>query len=530
MQPTLYHKLLKLISKHHIKTLTVDIYDTVLYNEYWPSDLRYYDLAIKWLPILQRAISPKLTAYEIYSWRIFARHELERLHQPVRLDLWCDALITLLAHKYQTALTSDQYLELLSRLIAIELEFTINNTHPNYPLLAQLQALKRTNPELKVYFVADSALTAVQIKTICDILQIQVFDNGICSSDLNQTKQNGELYEQLTREFSPEFDLMHNLHLGDQRIPDYLIPIRHDSCAIHYRPIRMRGLRTLVGKMWMQILHLTARFTEKRHLQQVLTSCANLGEGYLTYGLLCQQDRLLSAWQVILTAQLQPETKYILLNHNSNKLPEHIQKALIAENININHQLTLSSIVQAFVWLLATFHAEHWDNPKLLQLVLAEANITKCSQLYQLCFTEDYVSSQLLQSFCNEPDFYQHFLTEVCNAKPEFTSPLRSAYEALINLLPPDYQSTCFITNQPDRTISLFREFLRLHNNGTNISEWLLPSPNDSEIHLNPRRQSKANNGAALALPTLQQSQLAPDAYRKYIINPTLKKLRKSLS
>lgn len=527
MKPPLYQKIQRQISHHHIKTLTLDIFDTVILNEYWPEELRIYDLAIKFLAVLQSNISPKLTIYEIYSLRMQAKTELERLNQPLRVDLWLDTLIDLLSIKYGIELVSEQRLELLATLIRIELEFTIANTRPNRRLLAQLRGLKTLHPNLKLYFVADSYFSAEQIKTLLEIMQIEIFNGGVSTSDLNLSKQNGEIYEALTSELARRFDLTHNLHLGDERVADYLMPILHDSYAIHYRPIRMRGLRTLVGKAWTQILHHYAIHLEKRQLP-----AANAND-WQNYG--AAVAALYQRWglSLYLTAELKHQENFLVIGTAATEIAQQLPKLNDTENVKFCADLDQEVIVQAFIYLLATYQTPRWNAAELLKYLVAEAGFTTREQLYQLAFSENYVYSKLAIGSFRDDEFWSAFLSEVASAEPEFTEKLRNAYEQALRALPQDAKKFTIVHQNNDNAAMLLRELARLHNVASEIGELVL---DHDRLMMNCERNFADNlNARRLSyIETGKQQVYAPkflsdDQYLQTFVKPELKKLAKAL-
>lgn len=530
MKPALYNKLLKLINRHHLQTLTVDVFDTTLLNEYWPSDLRDYDLARKWLPIFQQTISAKITIYEIYSWRKFAQQELLQSHRPLRIDLWTDALVDLFCTKYNVLLNSDQHLELLATLISTELEFIVHNTKPNLPLLTQLQLLKQAHPELKIYFLADTHLTSDQIKTIFDIFEIKLFDGGICSGDLGSTKRSGELYELLESQLSPQFDLTHNLHLGDKRISDYLMPILHDSFAVHYRPLRLRGLRTLVGKTAIKIIELTARTNAKWDYQDLTELNLTRRSTWQAYGAITAQAQTLTAWQLYLATELEPETNFLLTGTASAQIIRRAPQILDQNNVRLAVNLNLTTLLQAYAWLLATYHTSHWNAAELLRLVMQAAHFTERSAIYNLLFTKDYVTSDLaIQSF-QESEFWSALLNEIESAEPRFTDHLRTAYEITAQTLTQDNQPLCLINFDEDLSV-LYRNFAQLHGVNSNVSNRQFYTFNSSPIQsqLTPRRQAKAEHSGIKFIAALQNSSLSPLEYIHTILQPNFKRLAKHL-
>lgn len=529
MQPILYKKIQKLIKTKQLTSLTIDIFDTILFNDYWPAELRIYDLARKWAADIYRLTTLNLRAYELFDLYQFAQEELNRTNHPPRIDLALDIMLDMICLKHKATLNSEERLSLLAAMIATSLQFKITNVRPNHNLIAQITNLKQANPDLKVYFLADSCFCATQIKTMLEILGIKIFDNGIASSDLNADKSSGAIYEQLAAEFT-NFDLARNLHLGDHRVPDYLMPILHDSIAIHYRPVRMRGLRTLVGKSALRVIRFQANHQERKNFTANNPE-VTLGDGWRKYGTIKGEWQKLWGWQVTVRAQLVAEQNYLLANNLSEL------EINFSETSNImSSALNQTLVVRAFVWLLATFETTRWNAPKLLQLVAKAANITKREQLYQICFGDDAVFSQLALESHTTDEFFQELLNEVKNGDAELSKNLRSSYEQLVQYLPRDEKNCCVVVKNSDQTTMLFREFARLHGVGNEISEWILDADgalnqaqSQVETQINTRRAKYVQRGEKNAATLLAQTQLNSHTYTQQILKPRLKQIVKSL-
>ncbi len=498
MKPTLYHKILKLATSGKINTITVDVFDTILLNDYWPNDLRYLDLANSWLPIIHRVISSQITAYELYDWRRFAQNELQHTHQPLRLDLWLDALINLLCHKYHIALTDDQHLELLASLITIELDFIIHNTQINHSLITQLSAVKQLIPKLKIYFITHSPLTSAQIKTLFTISHIQVFDGGISSSDLTNDYSSDELYHVLLSNLSSKINPQTNLHIGDQHSRDCLTPRARGSYTLPYRPLRLRGLRTLIGVNALRVRQTLAILRARRTDKSISAM---------------QQHAIMNQlWssQLTLATELNPQAHFLLTQGIA---------ATQTSTDNIIHapELDQTTIFRAFVWLLATYNSPRWNAAQVLKLLYQTLQLPHRRSLYQLCFDSDYAISQLAIDAYDDQTFWSAFLAELTAAPAEQIETLRQSYIIAVQYLPRDNQPLIYVTSTNDHAAMLFREFARLHQITTEITEWQLNPANHP-----PLTNLETNEPTNENLPP--HTELAPDQYYAKVIATKLPK------
>lgn len=525
MAPNLYKRINQAIQKHQLTSITVDVFDTLLLHDYWPADLRYYDIAVRWLPTINRLISPNITTYELYNERISVKRTLDDERLSSRIDIWFDVLIDALCDKYNIDLSEETRFELLTSLMAIELEFEISNTKPNLALLRQLSAIKADHPKLKLYFVADSHLMSEQLKTLLKMKGITLFDNGVSSADHNKTKANGELYEQLADEFGAGFNLATNIHIGDRRDPDFLAPRQHDSLAIHYRPIRLRGLRTIVGQTWLSYLQKVSLYHDKRQFADL----DNYSTWY-NYGAIASE--LHKAWseqlsclvkihsysEIIIAGQLLCDAKPILSQYHYVHFAPDFNK------------LTL---IQAFLWLLAASSTNQWDREQLLRLLMWQESLSRLD-LYRICFSSTYAYSEFAINSFSDTDFLPLFLQELLNADQTFSEPARQAYAKIANFLPSNDKNIVILQIPNDNTAELFSNFARLHNVTNPIRAIIFDQDSSISTHqtaiaslLNTRRQDLITLGATETI-TWQHDLSSTDYYRKILL-PQYKRIARKI-
>lgn len=520
MSPIIHKKIAKAIQEHQLKSITVDVFDTLLLHDYWPADLRYYDISVRWLPSINRLISPDITTYELYNERIAAKHALDNEKLSSRIDIWFDILIDALCDKYNTPLSEAARFELLASLMAVELEFEAENTKPNSSLLKQLTTLKQQNPDLKFYFIADSHLMSEQLKTLFKLKQIDLFDGGVSSADYNKTKASGELYEQLTAEFGPDFDLSVNIHIGDRRDPDFLAPRQHDSLAIHYRPIRLRGLRTLVGRTWFICLRQLATHRTKKPIKNL--------ESYTTwynYGAITSEIHRTWSKQVSQFVKVHDHSEILV----SGELAT-ITKPQLA-NLHYVHlapELTKANMLRAFIWLLAACSTEHWDAERLLALLMQQENLSRV-QLYQLCFASSYAYTEFAINSFGDQDFAKLFLQELLSADKTFSEPARQAYAQIAQLLPKNDKSVFILQSTNDNMSQIFSNFAHLHNIHNQVN--FVAFDHDNSISssqtplfnlLNTRRENLIVLGSSESASW--HHELAPAEYYQKILLPAYRR------
>lgn len=222
-----------------IRTITVDVFDTILLRDLWPEEVQFIEVAEAWLPYLRRELAASLTSYELVTFRQYARRVLlaakpTATHDPeVTITEWFDELVRLLAEKYNKHLGKKHQQKIVEELVIRELEVEKRHLQPNTALLKQLTRLKE-QLGVKIYFVSDMYLTPRHVKALLQHAKINLFDGGVTSSELSCGKYSGKLYRCLEAYFS-DFTISNNLHIGDSHHADYRAAIAEGSQALHYR-------------------------------------------------------------------------------------------------------------------------------------------------------------------------------------------------------------------------------------------------------------------------------------------------------
>jgi FMN phosphatase YigB (HAD superfamily) len=245
-----YRELWTTLQKEPIRSITVDIFDTLVLRDFTSEEERFFEIARRWLPVVRDAISQEVTDWEIYSFRNYVRSLEQRAFAwsratgiassehpefEIRLADWVAGIVRQLAEKYSVRLTGDQSHDLTHRLIELELAYEASVLKPNRLLLRLLTGFQERQP-VKVYLVSDMYLSAAQLKDLLARVGVPSFDGIVSSSDLGVSKKSGRLFDLLeTDEHFPGFTNPGNLHVGDRRQNDFLAPLSRGSRAILLR-------------------------------------------------------------------------------------------------------------------------------------------------------------------------------------------------------------------------------------------------------------------------------------------------------
>ena len=94
-------------------------------------------------------------------------------------------------------------------------------------------------------------LTTTQITELLSKLGVDIFDDGIASVDLGYGKYNSRAYSVIHNQqiFGPDFDISHNLHIGDNPYSDVEQAIFAGSSALLWHQPRLRRIRTKLGAL-----------------------------------------------------------------------------------------------------------------------------------------------------------------------------------------------------------------------------------------------------------------------------------------
>ena len=495
MYPDLYRRFSRLISKYQLKSITLDLFDTIILRQIWPEERQFLKVAAAWLPLFQRAINPNITSYELFSWRQYIRHELlhiehryrpeckDTVRQPyfyepdLDLETWFSAIVTGLSQKYQIQFTRRQIQTMVHEMIALELQTEKHYLRPNRHLLAQLQQLRRTFPDLKLYYVSDMYLTPVQIQQLLDYLDIDCFDGGIISIQAHRTKATGQLFYHLdaAQPFPEFFDLAHNLHCGDNFHSDYRMPIQAGSLAYHYRPLRARHLRTLWGRF---LVRRQQRFAH-RHASRAFRAAYQIqhpspSQIWQQYGLLFSQPLAVFLHHLQLAAKSSRKTNFLMISSEATEFlavgKRLLPKTFSSSNLATAPKLNRRTMLRAILWYLAQHQPE-----TNLHVITTLANSGELNgsrrEIYAFLFDQPYPIGELTLNARTNQEFYHALLYDIAHAAPHYTRSLRNAYNYVKRFLPHDNETPLVLVDVGwGGTVQhLFTEFIRLHGLSTPI-------------------------------------------------------------
>lgn len=486
---TLYTRITDYIKRESIRTLTLDIFDTVLLRNSWPEDVQFLRVASAWLPYVQRAISSEITAYKLYSWRQYVRDELIRVHYEradqtqhdveydVTLMAWFSQLVDVLTDVHQASLTSAQRARLVEQMIAVEIETEKASLSPNTALIDAVRMVKAAHPDLRVYFLSDMYLRRHEIDELLVHFSIDIFDGGSSSTEERKTKHSGGLYHHAnnTAVLSESFDLFYNLHIGDNIHADVKMARQAGSHALLYHPYRFRRFRTKVGVLRLKRERWAADKRDKMVLQQAFVRTTKTPlYAWQQFGILFLQPLHTFLLHVGLSARQTPETTFLMVSSEATSFLRLGKRAFprlfAAKNIAIAPKLNRRMMLRALVWFLAT-HRDKMINSTVIfrTICLGEVSGTR-REIYEFFFDGTFPYSELVLERRSEKDFVRGFLADVRAANEKHTRALSEAYDYVYTLLPRADERLVIVDVGWGGTVQvLFSEFAKLHGNEHDI-------------------------------------------------------------
>jgi FMN phosphatase YigB (HAD superfamily) len=276
----------RLIRQNNPATITVDVFDTLLMRKIYPEDLQFLKHAKEASKILETTLGKRIDSKTFYGFRKYARSIIDECKQQKKLDREShieeifSLLIRGLSQKHHVSIDTPQEKQLISQLIEKELELEWKYLKLNKSLIKLLRKQKEAGK--KIYFISDIYLDTKHIRQLFERFGIlDLFEGGICSANVGYCKGSGKLFKKITqKKILKDVSPLSNVHIGDNRISDFISAKRFGHLAFHYKTWHHRPLRPL-KKIWGSILlHFKLaghhRKIRSQHHQQLKTHLKSL--------------------------------------------------------------------------------------------------------------------------------------------------------------------------------------------------------------------------------------------------------------
>ena len=437
------------IHQGDITSMTFDIFDTILLRKIHPEDKQFLMVAEKWLPIFQENISAELTAFKIYSWRIYTRNELfdinnkyvikhtlfRKEYYDVTLETWFTNLVVSIAHSYDIKLGYNKIKTMVSTMIKIELSTEVEQLYPNTKLIHLIERIKNEHQDLKVYYVSDMYLTSDQINRLLKAHGIECFDGGISSTDARCVKWDASIFYRIANDkpFGENFNLFKNLHIGDNKNSDYKMPRKAGSDAVWFsNHVKSNQNAAERGKRQINKLKQKIVKQERKRLNVALKTSNNVRDTWIKYGELFSLPMFIFLGHVAMAARNAPDTKFVLVSSEATffkKIADaYFAKELSLKNIIIANTINRRTVIRAFAYYLAHDDNSQYNlNPIYKTLCFGEIDGSK-REIYKFFFGEEFPFSELVLNNRTPEEFFQSFLQDIRTADAKYTKTLEESY------------------------------------------------------------------------------------------------------
>ena len=468
------------IKEKGIETITLDIFDTVLLRKIWPEDMQFLKVSRKWIPELREVFSNNIQEYELYSLRMYTRKELLNINYTydtdrekeydVNLKIWFKSILEQLSMKYSVKLQKEETESLVHKMIQLEIDTEKEELIPNTELIKAIQKIKSKYKDIKVFFLSDMYLTAVEIKELLEHFKIDIFEDGLSSTDVGYAKYNGSLFNYIHNEkvFSEKYDIFNNLHIGDSLNSDVKMAKASGSNAIFYNPMRLRRLRTNLNTMKLNKIKKEVQKKDRKALKKELVNEKKLiNKTWRNFGFLFSQALYSYLIHVVNVAREMPKIDFTFVSSEARVLEEY-GKMLFSdfgklENIFIANKLNRKCILRAFVWELSQNENKRYNLESIYKTInFGEIGGTR-REIYEFFFGEEYPYSELNINQRTEENFFKTFLKEIKACDSKYTKHLREAHKYALKFVPDETKKIVIVDIGWGGTIqNLFSEFLKL--------------------------------------------------------------------
>ena len=443
-----------LVETETYKTVTTDIFDTVLLRKVWPEGRQFLMAAERSLYLFHEAISEDITAYEIFSWREHVRNEILNAKRQdkdadndsdLTLDEWFHQLFTTLYAKHH-AKSKKAPQRLIDELIAIEIELEKKLLFPNRKLIEAFREAKATNPKLKIFFLSDMYLTTSQVEELLrfhDILDI--FDGGTTSVDIGNAKHSAKLFYhiQTDKKTFVDINLETNVHIGDSHHSDVAMAEIAGSKAVLYEEFRARKFRTLAGRIHLRAIKAKNRRTESKAYERAIKKSfprKNSTERYFRdLGFLFAQPMATYLLHVGEMAKLVPNKHYLFVSSEASTFIEagkHLYGGIYNKPeaaIKLNRKRTISAVV----WKMIQ-QKDATVMPELLRTVSYGEVSGERKDIYDFLLTSDFPATRAELNVLKHNDFLAKLYKDLQSAEAKYTQHLKDCFDYVVSTLPKD--------------------------------------------------------------------------------------------
>lgn len=353
-----------------------------------------------------------------------------------------------LADLYDAHLTKTERESLVTEMKKAEIETEYEHLKPNIELINAIRRLKKNHPYIKVYFLSDMYLRKNEIRELLEHFKIDIFNNGIVSTDVQAAKFNGSLYRALSN--SPEllggnFSIFHNLHIGDSAASDVAMARACGSYAMLYHPYRFRHLRTLLGRLQLHKINksLAKQLTNTLIDKTEINDGTSTQDAWHNYGLLFSQPLYSFLCHVGIAAKNSPDTKFVMVSSEAtlfkdlgDQLFPSLFKTQPNNNILVRKKLNRRMALRSLIWEIASSNNLDYDIQPIIHAINSGEVDGSRRQIYDFIFDKGYPYSEFVINNRSDKEFIKGLISDIRLASPKYTERLRQAYAECLTYLP----------------------------------------------------------------------------------------------
>lgn len=246
----IYTRLQEHIKQSQPKTITIDIFDTLLMRRNRAEQWHFWQFSKQATGVLQKN-KIDCSALLYFSLRNYYNQVLRKANldlgydHEASLDSVNAAIITELIDRKKIKLTPAKQKDLCKKLAQAEIQFEHEHLFVNKRLIATLKHSK-----LPVYFLTDMYLESGQIRQLLNKFGLDY--NGVSSADHLHGKSSGRSFARLCDKF-PTVQVATNLHIGDHRQADIAVP-EGMGMVVFWLNLPFHRLRLLITKYFFGLL------------------------------------------------------------------------------------------------------------------------------------------------------------------------------------------------------------------------------------------------------------------------------------
>ncbi len=246
----IYTRLEKHIQQSQPKTITVDVFDTVLMRRNRAEQWHFWQFSKKAASTLQKSnisCSPLLYfSLRNYYNQVLRRANLDQGYDhEASLDSVNAAIIAELSRRKKTKLTPTKQKDLCKKLTQAEIQFEHEHLFVNKNLIKTLK-----HSGLPIYFLTDMYFESGQIQQLLKMFGLTY--KGVSSADHLHGKSSGRSFARLCDKF-PTVQVATNLHIGDHRQADIAVP-EGMGMMVFWLNLPFHRLRLLITKYFFGLL------------------------------------------------------------------------------------------------------------------------------------------------------------------------------------------------------------------------------------------------------------------------------------